>query len=381
VSPPSGRSLESPPANAQSTAKTAATLDKAQRRIRKDHSMTKQSMLTWHPFTLRFPPIEGEEWENFKESIREARGNNVPVIYRILPDGTKQGIDGRNRERACEELFLKCRMEEVILNDDEVIPFILANNLYRRHMKPELRRSIVSELRGGGKGIREIAETIGVSHTTVIRDIEHIEEKAGGTHVPPGTHIPPEEETTTGKDGKKYSRKPRAPKPKKIKSIVLCQHCAHHKAIGRTLIDDCPDCKQLKKGEKQEAKTKKRRDAVADPLTEIYDDEENVVPAALRAIFADSPLYIEAANSLEQTARILDQLEASPGYIIGNKKLHAGESKNVDKHVYSTTCRQGVRTLKATRPAVICSLPCPGEGCKACKGKGYLTANENDEPK
>lgn len=318
-------------------------------------------MLEWHPFAKRFPLIEGEEWEEFKESIRKTRGNRVPVIYRVLPDGTKQGIDGRNRERACDEVSIKCRMEEEILDDEEVIPFIIAANIRRRHMTPELRRIIIEELRGEGQSIRTIADTVGVSPATVARDIEKIEAVSHETV-----------DTVTGKDGKLHpAKKPDAP----IVAMVLCEFCQRRKNVGKPLIIDCPDCKVLRKGEKQEKKTQERRDAIADPLTEIYDDDENIVPPMLRPIFADSMLYLEAAASLDASARILESLEASPGYIMGNKKLNAGESKNVDKHVYSTTCRQGALKMKATRPAKI-HENCLGEKCKECKGKGYLTATE-----
>lgn len=209
--------------------------------------------MKWHPFSERFPLLEGEEWETFKASILRTKGNTVPIICRRLDDGTLQGIDGRNRDRACEELGLQCSMEEKILEDDEVKDFILVRNIHRRHMTRELRQSIVLELRGDGKSTRQIAEALGVSSMTVHRDIQQVSPgvtfvtpgapNSGGKNLPPctsternGVHAPPEAEVmdveagctkdeaaaltetglpteakpiekVTGKDGKKYPAK------------------------------------------------------------------------------------------------------------------------------------------------------------------------------
>lgn len=311
--------------------------------------------MKWHPFAEKFPLIQGEEWESFKASIRKTRGNTVAIIYRITTDGEKQGIDGRNRFLACEELCIKPRMEEEIIDDDEVRDYILARNVHRRHMSIELRREIVAELHDEGKSIREIAETIGTSKSTVERDLS----------VPHGT---PEE-------GKK-----KEPKVKKATSILLCKFCARRKEIGRPIIEDCPDCRVLRNDTKKQEKVNAAREAAADPLQELYDDNENPVPAALRPAFADVQLYIDAARALETAAKQVEELEKSAGYVMGNKRLNEGESENVDRVIFSTMARTGAAKIRSMRPAIIHDN-CPGDACAACKGKGFFSAGETtDEP-
>lgn len=148
----------------------------------------------WHPFAERFPRIEGAEWEAFKASIAKTKGNRVPVTYRMV-GGKAEGLDGRNRLLACEELGIPCRMEEEIVPDAEVKDYILARNVHRRHLSAELRRELVAELRQDGKSERSIAESLGVSKATVHRDLG-----PGGSNEPPGAA----NGKVTGKDGKSY---------------------------------------------------------------------------------------------------------------------------------------------------------------------------------
>jgi len=147
--------------------------------------------MEWHPFAERFPMLQGDEWEAFKASLKRSKGNRQPIIFRTVK-GKKQGLDGRNRSKACEELGLKCREQEEIVDDSEVKEFILDCNLRRRHMTPELRKEIVAELRADGKSTRAIAEAVGVSKDTVRNDLKN----SGGDNSPPAG--------ITGTDGKTY---------------------------------------------------------------------------------------------------------------------------------------------------------------------------------
>src|SRR5262245_41600943 len=118
--------------------------------------------MDWHPFVEKFPLLEGAEWEAFKAGVKKTGGvkKNRPK-YRVLPDGTKQGLDSRNRYRACKELGIKCDLEKVTVPDDEVIEFILRHNVRRRHMTAELRERLVIELKHEGESNRTIASTLG----------------------------------------------------------------------------------------------------------------------------------------------------------------------------------------------------------------------------
>ena len=72
--------------------------------------------------------------------------------------------------------------------------FVLSENLHRRHLDAEARQRVVALLRAKGESTRAIAEKVGVSQPTVLRDTE----KSGDTNVSPDT------KRVTGKDGKNY---------------------------------------------------------------------------------------------------------------------------------------------------------------------------------
>lgn len=156
--------------------------------------------LIWHPFAERFPLLDGSEYQAFLDSIRQSSGNETPILYRVLSDGRREYLDGRNRQRACAELALPCKAEEVILPDQDVKDYILRRNVHRRHLTPELRRTIVAELTADGKSTREIAASLGVSKDTVNRDQKAVVSNET-TEAPPSP--PP---AITGRDGKRYHR-------------------------------------------------------------------------------------------------------------------------------------------------------------------------------
>lgn len=170
----------------------------------KESAMPQLKIDHWHPFAELFPLLTGEEWESFCASIRRSRGNREPVIYRRLPDGRFQGIDGRNRYRACEETGQRCRMEEAadLETEEEVRQYIIDKNLRRRHMTAEQRRPFVADLKEEGKSNRAIAAALNVSEATVRNDLK----VSGAQGCAP--------EKVTGTDGKTYpATLPKQPAP------------------------------------------------------------------------------------------------------------------------------------------------------------------------
>lgn len=150
------------------------------------------------------------------------------------------------------------------------------------------------------------------------------------------------------------------------------------KEIGRPIIEDCPDCRVLRAETKQQEKIEAARESAADPLQEIYDDDENPVPGNLRPAFADTQLYIDAARSLEVAAKQVEMLEKSDGYLMGNKRLNPGESESVSREVFSTMARTAALKIRSMRPARV-HQDCPGKTCEQCRGKGYFTAGETPD--
>lgn len=156
--------------------------------------------MSWHPFAEKFPLLEGEEYEALKASVRKTGGiDEQPILFRIV-DGKEQGLDGRNRFRACLDLGIEPAMQRVDIPDAEVKDFILRRNVHRRHLTRELRQQIVADLREEGQSTRRIAATLGISQATVRNDLDSGEQNCSPAIV-------------VGKDGKIYQ--PVKPKPKK----------------------------------------------------------------------------------------------------------------------------------------------------------------------
>lgn len=182
--------------------------------------------MNWHPFAERFPLLEGEEYEALKASIKSTNGiDEQPILFRVV-DNKIEGLDGRNRERACRELRIKPKMKKVSVTDGEVKDFILRRNVHRRHMTKELRQAIVAELRADGQSTRSIAGTLGVSDFTVRKDLE----VAGARNIAP--------EQIVGKDGKSYSPVPPTPSGQ----TKYCRPCR-----TRGPRPNCPDCEAMNK--------------------------------------------------------------------------------------------------------------------------------------
>lgn len=178
--------------------------------------------MNWHPFAERFPLLDGAEYEAFLASIRETGGNDTPILYRTLPDGSVQGLDGRNRYKACRELGIEPYLAEVVVEDANVKAFILRKNVYRRHLTPEQRRFLVQELTEDGMSTRAIASVLGVNQSTIVRD-----QRSGDANASP--------DKVQGQDGKTYTRRQKkevvelapAPEPAPIGGGHMCAMSDH----------------------------------------------------------------------------------------------------------------------------------------------------------
>lgn len=157
--------------------------------------------MDWHPYAERFELLQGPEFEALKASIKAGGGPQERITYRTV-GGRRQGLDGRNRWRACEDLGIKPPLQEIFGLDTEekVVDYIDAKNVHRRHLSPEWRAARVAELREEGKSIREIASDLGVSKSAVASDLAKPTVQKRTV------------EKVKGKDGKMHpARKPREP--------------------------------------------------------------------------------------------------------------------------------------------------------------------------
>jgi ParB-like chromosome segregation protein Spo0J len=151
-------------------------------------------MTTVVPDFQFLPELRADEFADLKADIAE-HGVTVPVV---IDAESGQVLDGHHRVRAWNEL----RAEGVKIpdyprevrrfeTDEERVHFVLAVNLFRRHLTRAQRAEIATRLRERGWSLRRVSDTLGVHHETVRRDVEivanatipeRVERKGGGTY-------------------------------------------------------------------------------------------------------------------------------------------------------------------------------------------------------
>jgi ParB-like chromosome segregation protein Spo0J len=115
---------------------------------------------------MELPPPDTETYAALKASI-QVHGVLVPLLQR--PDGTL--LDGHHRQRACEELGIT-DVPMVTVDPaatDEHVNIMV--NALRRSLTPAQRRELVAYGHRAGRSVREIAEELSISKTTVGRDL------------------------------------------------------------------------------------------------------------------------------------------------------------------------------------------------------------------
>lgn len=287
-------------------------------------------MIAWHPFAEKFPLLEGDEWKAFLESIKKSKGNRQPVSFRTV-NGKKQGLDGRNRERACEELGLKCRYFEEIVEDDEVKEFILDANVHRRHMTAEMRREIVAELRADGKSTRAIAAAVGVTHPTILNDLK----QSGGKSLPP--------EKVNGEDGKTY------PSSQERANRLSTNH-----------VPPPPKINEREPGDDTESEQESAQ------TTDPVDAEGTKIPPQALIAF-------ERANAMQEWGRKVDEL------VREMKGLTEGPgARLIDYETARLHFKNGKQTVLQNRATHVCPM-CDGkkmvQPCRCCNGEGWTAAH------
>lgn len=156
---------------------------------------------TASPYQL-LPELGAEEFRALKADIA-ANGVRVPVVI----DAESGAIlDGHHRLRAWEEARAEGAKvadyprQVVRLDSDEArVEFVLAANLFRRHLTKAQRRQLVADLRDQGWSLRRIGEALGTGKSTVAGDLAGVQNRT-----PDKDRQPP---TVVGKDRRAYPAK------------------------------------------------------------------------------------------------------------------------------------------------------------------------------
>ena len=89
-----------------------------------------------HSLSSIFPKLDDVSFKALKQDIY-ANGLRNPIIIK-----NNEVIDGQNRLRACEELGIEPTFQEY--EGDDLVEFVLAQNLHRRHLTAGQSATIVA---------------------------------------------------------------------------------------------------------------------------------------------------------------------------------------------------------------------------------------------
>src|SRR5689334_16688248 len=101
-------------------------------------------VFSFHPVAEMFPLIEGPEFEQLVDDMRE-HGQREPAFCVPGENGQLLIVDGRNRKRACDALGIPLRY--VIWDGKGSLASLACSlNLRRRHMTPSLRAAAAADI-------------------------------------------------------------------------------------------------------------------------------------------------------------------------------------------------------------------------------------------
>lgn len=181
------------------------------------------------------PDLTVEEYAELKSDIA-ARGVMVPVEF----DESGNVLDGHHRLKICEELGIK-EYPKVIragMTEQEKRTHARKLNMARRQLTSTQKRQIIHDqlTETPEKSDRQIAEAIGVAHTTVSRNREKMEKAGQLVHCT----------SSTGADGKErlrqVERKP-SPKPEHVPETTQSTMIAKPETNAHTLAELKPSRK------------------------------------------------------------------------------------------------------------------------------------------
>lgn len=192
------------------------------------------------PYADLIRDLTPDEKKSLKESIAGGWYEQPAVV-----DENYAVIDGRNRLQMLVEggFELQAGIHFVVrrgLPEEEKARLAVELNMSRRHLTiseiERTRRERVDrekQARTEGKSLRQIADTEGVTKTTVVRDLQQASVvPGGGTTVAPALNV-------TGKSGRSYPAK-RPAKPV-AEAPKLCQRCTQFGCMAK----GCPECAKL----------------------------------------------------------------------------------------------------------------------------------------
>jgi ParB-like chromosome segregation protein Spo0J len=192
------------------------------------------SMLPLHPITSDYHDFTDDEFMALRKDIRKC-GLQVPIVI-----WNGQIVDGRHRSRACDELKIKPRYDDISSKtEDEMISFVRSLNQHRRsNTKPltnaDKKARIESALKKDpARSDPAIAAECGVALSTVQRTRKQLESQGVTEKVTPS-----ERKSKSGKKGEgqhkaaqggSAPRKKNKDTPPPLSSLAWANAAAHQR--------------------------------------------------------------------------------------------------------------------------------------------------------
>lgn len=118
--------------------------------------MTDTSKFPPHPAAQAFPLMEGEAYDRHREDVR-ANGLRIPIVL-AKHDAQWMILDGRNRQRACDETGRKPRYEYFEGDLEAAIAYAVSVNVARRHLNESQRGLVAARLANLPRGANQHAQ-------------------------------------------------------------------------------------------------------------------------------------------------------------------------------------------------------------------------------
>jgi hypothetical protein len=97
-----------------------------------------------HPAAQAFPLMEGEAYERHRDDVR-VNGLRIPIVL-AKHDAQWMILDGRNRQRACDETGRKPRYDYFEGDLEAAIAYAVSVNVARRHLNESQRAYAAAKL-------------------------------------------------------------------------------------------------------------------------------------------------------------------------------------------------------------------------------------------
>lgn len=238
------------------------------------------------------PDLTPIEYEALKADIAE-HGVLVPVEV----DENGDILDGHHRVKAWQELTTEGRevaaypsIKRVGWSEEQKRNHARRLNVLRRQLTKKQREQVMIDFRKDGLSYRQIADAVGVDHTTAY----HVAKNAGVENSTP---------VVTGKDGKKQASTKKVRQPSPPQQSIFSPGGAlalDPKAVAQTV----KDAKQKKRDAREENR-------------KAYSENGTIPHVTSPALHYPVTVYNKDARSLADYAAIVHLVITSPPYNVG----------------------------------------------------------------